>query len=161
MIIFCIIYILFLCAYFITRVGNNIKYRAINKYILAAMYMIYAIVMFHIHDFSGYYYILIIGLFFSFLGDVFLVFDFKRGGNFFLAGNVCFSTFYLVTLTQVSVPFLNYFWLFIVWAILIGTFIYLSNKYPNVIKLGKMKYPVIVYLSSITLHGLLGLRQLQ
>lgn len=50
-----------------------------------------------------------------------------NGGNFFLVGNVCFATFYLVTLTQVSVPFLNYFWLFIVWAILIGTFIYLIN----------------------------------
>ena len=49
------------------------------------------------------------------------------------------------------------FWIFIIWAALITTFIILANKFPNVIKLGKMKYPMALYLSSITLHGLLGL----
>ena len=44
-----------------------------------------------------------------------------------------------------------------VWAVLISLFIYLAKKYPNVLKLGKMKYPMALYLSSITLHGLLGL----
>ena len=39
----------------------------------------------------------------------------------------------------------------------IFTFIYLASKFPEVIKLGKMKYPMAFYLSSITLHGLLGL----
>ena len=74
-----------------------------------------------------------------------------------MAGNVCFATFYLATLTHYAVPFINYFWVFIVWAGLISLFIYLAKKYPNVLKLGKMKYPMALYLSSITLHGLLGL----
>ena len=34
---------------------------------------------------------------------------------------------------------------------------FLANKYPKVLKLNKMKYPMAFYLSSITLHGLLGL----
>lgn len=157
MIIFSVIYILFLCAYFVTRVGNNIKHRAINKYILATMYMIYAIVMFHTQDLSSYHYIMMVGLFLAYLGDIFLVFDLGRGGDFFLAGNVCLATFYLASLKSSGVPFSKYFWIFIIWAALIATFILLANKFPNVIKLGKMKYPMALYLSSITLHGLLGL----
>lgn len=157
MIIFSAIYLLFLCAYFITRTGNNIKIRAINKYILASMYLIYSIVMFYTRDLSSYYYVLMAALFFACLGDIFLVFDFKKGGNFFLTCNICFSIFYLLLLHNNSIPFVNYFWVFIVWGILIGGFVYLSNKYPQIIKLEKMKKPMIIYLSSITLHGLLGL----
>ena len=157
MIIFSVIYALFLCAYFVTRVGNNIKYRAINKYILATMYLVYAIVMFHTQNLSGYHYVLMAALFLAYLGDLFLVFDLNRGGDFFLAGNVCFATFYLASLTKYNVPFLNYLWVFVVWASLIVTFIMLAKKYPNILKLGKMKYPMALYLSSITLHGLLGL----
>lgn len=157
MIIFSVIYVLFLCAYFVTRVGGNIKYRAINKYILATMYLVYAIVIFHTNNLSGYHYVLMVALFLAYLGDLFLVFDLERGGDFFFAGNVCFSTFYLATLTKYTVPFINYFWVFIVWVAIIATFIVLANKYPNMIKLGKMKYPMAFYLSSITLHGLLGL----
>ena len=157
MIIFSIIYILFLCAYFVTRVGDNIKHRAINKTILATMYLVYAIVMFHVGGFSGYHYVMMAALFLAYMGDLFLIFDLNRGGDFFLAGNVCFATFYLASLKATNVPFVNYFWIFIIWAVLISLFIYLAKKYPNVLKLGKMKYPMALYLASITLHGLLGL----
>jgi uncharacterized membrane protein YhhN len=157
MIVFSIIYALFLCAYFVTRVGDNIKHRALNKTVLATMYMVYAIVMFHVNGFSGYHYVMMAALFLAYLGDLFLIFDLNRGGDFFLAGNVCFATFYLASLAYYEVPFVKYFWVFIVWAGLISLFIYLANKYPNVLKLGKMKYPMALYLSSITMHGLLGL----
>ena len=157
MIIFSVIYALFLCAYFVTRVGDNIKHRAINKTILATMYLVYAIVMFHVGGFSGYHYVMIAALFLAYMGDLFLIFDLNRGGDFFLAGNVCFATFYLASLKAANVTFVNYFWIFIIWAVLISLFIYLAKKYPNVLKLGKMKYPMALYLASITLHGLLGL----
>ena len=157
MIVFSVIYVLFLCAYFVTRVGDNIKHRAINKTILATMYLVYAIVMFHVGGFSGYHYVMMAALFLAYMGDLFLIFDLNRGGDFFLAGNVCFATFYLASLKAANVPFVNYFWIFIIWAVLISLFIYLAKKYPNVSKLGKMKYPMALYLASITLHGLLGL----
>ena len=157
MIVFSVIYALFLCAYFVTRVGDNIKHRAINKTILATMYLVYAMVMFHVGGFSGYHYVMMAALFLAYMGDLFLIFDLNRGGDFFLAGNVCFATFYLASLKATNVPFINYFWVFIIWAILISLFIYLAKKYPNVLKLGKMKYPMALYLASITLHGLLGL----
>ena len=107
MIVFSIIYILFLLFYFVTRVGDNIKYRAINKYILATMYLVYAIVMFHVCDLTGIHYLLMVALFLAYLGDLFLVFDLGRGGDFFLAGNVCFATFYLASLIDKGVPFLK------------------------------------------------------
>ena len=157
MIVFSVIYALFLCAYFVTRVGDNIKHRAINKTILATMYLVYAMVMFHIGGFSGYHYVMMAALFLAYMGDLFLIFDLNRGGDFFLAGNVCFATFYLASLKAANVSFVNYFWVFIIWATLISLFIYLAKKYPNVLKLGKMKYPMALYLASITLHGLLGL----
>lgn len=160
MIIFSIIYVLFLCAYFITRVGNNIKYRAINKYILATMYLVYAIVMFTIKDFSGNQYVLMCALFLAYLGDLFLVFDLNRGGDFFLAGNVCFTTFYLATFNEFNIPFSKYFWILLVLVFMITLFITLASKFPNIIKVGKMKYPMSLYLSSITLHGLCGLTSL-
>ena len=157
MIVFTVIYALFLCAYFITRVGDNIKYRAINKYILATMYMVYAIVMFQTQTLMLHHYVLMAALFLAYLGDLFLVFDLNRGGDFFLAGNVCFATFYLASLNIAHVPFSKYFWVFIIWAALISGFIVCANKFPKVLKLGKMKYPMAFYLSSITLHGLMGL----
>ena len=157
MIYFIISYSVFLFAYFFTRVSGNIKYRAINKYILATMYLVYSIVMYHKNSYGGNYYVLMAALFLAFLGDFFLVFDLNRGGDFFLAGNVCFSTFYLSILINNFVPFKKYFYIFIIWLFLIVLFIIFSNKFKDVIKLGKMKYPMAFYLSSITLHGLLGL----
>ena len=130
---------------------------AINKYILATMYMVYAIVMFHVHNLPDLYYLLMAALFLAYLGDIFLVFDFKMGGNFFLSSNICFCAFYLASLASNNIGFIKYFWIFIIWFALIATFIVLANKFPKVRKLGKMKYPMALYLSSITLHGLLGL----
>lgn len=64
MVVFSIVYVLFLFAYFVTRVGNNMKYRAINKYVLTTMYLVYATIMFQIKDLPGYYYVLMVALFF-------------------------------------------------------------------------------------------------
>lgn len=157
MVIFSVIYLLFLFAYFITRVGNNMKLRAINKYILASMYLVYAIVMFFLNDLSNIHYVLLLALLFAFLGDVLLVFSFSKGGMCFLLSNITFSLFYLINIIEYKIPFFNYFWIFILSIILICLFLFLSNKYPQKIKLGKMKYPMTLYLTSITLHGLFGL----
>lgn len=157
MIIFSLIYIFFLFCYFITRVGNNIKYRAINKYILASMYLVYAIVMFFMNGLSDHHYVLIVALLFSFLGDIFLVFDFSKGGYFFLTSNIFFVVYYITSLINGEIKFINYFWILLVWLLLISIFIICCKKFPNVFKLGKMKKPMTLYLSSVTLNGLFGL----
>lgn len=159
-IVFIVVYAVALFAYFFTRTGTKLAPRAINKIILALMYLVFAIVVFNLHGFSKHYYVMMAALFLAFLGDVFLVFDFNRGGDFFLAGNVCFSVFYLATLVNHGVPFAKFFWVFVVWAVLIATFLTLFVKLPNVFKMGKKRLPMTLYLASITLHGLLGLASL-
>lgn len=154
---FIAVYGVALFAYFFTRVGNKLAYRAVNKMVMATMYLVYAIVMFSVCKLSGIYYVLMAALFLAYLGDLFLVFDFGRGGDFFLAGNICFATFYLASLAERAVPFVNYFWVLIVWAVLVSVIAVLFVKLPNVFKLGKMKWVMLFYLASITLHGVMGL----
>ena len=158
MIIFSIIYCLFLCGYFVTRVGNNIKARAINKYIMATMYMVYAIVYFQLRfDLASIETILMLALFLAYLGDIFLVFDLNRGGDFFLAGNVAFVVYYLALFHQQGLTIANYWFVLVAWLVIYGTFVVCSNVFPKVFKFGKMKFGMTFYLSSIMMHGMFGL----
>ena len=163
MIPFIIIYCLFLVAYFITRPGNEntkskkIWVRAINKYIMATMYLVYAIIHFQNYEFLSFHLILMLALFFAYLGDLFLVFDVNRGGDFFLAGNVLFAFYYVTLFVEKGMNFSNFYWILIIWAVLFGGFIIASNKLPKVFKLGKMKFAMTLYLSSIMLHGSFGI----
>lgn len=157
-IIFVVIYLLALCSYFITRPSGNIKARAINKYIMATMYLVYAIIRFtQNYETNSFHVVIMAALFLAYLGDLFLVFDLGRGGDFFLGGNICFVVYYIALLTNEGFAFSNYFWVLIAWAVLIGTIIILAQTLPNIFKFGKMKVPLIFYLSSITLHGMFGL----
>ena len=154
---FIAVYAVALVAYLFTRNGNKFVYRATNKMTMATMYLAYAIAMFSVCKLSGIYYVLMAALFLAYLGDLFLMLDFARGGDAFLAGNVCFVTFYFASLSEHSVPFVNYFWVLIVWAALVSVFAILFVKLPHVFKLGKMKGAMLFYLASITLNGVMGL----
>ena len=157
MIPFIIVYAVLLCVYFYTRTSGNVKARAINKYIMATMYMVYAIIQFQNYEFLSHHLIFILALFFAFLGDIFLVFDLNRGGDFFLCGNVCFAVYYMTVFADKGYVFGDYYWVLIAWAAMLLLFIFFSNKFPNVFKMGKMKWPMTFYLSSIMLHGMFGL----
>ena len=55
MTVFIVIYLVALCCYFKTRTSGNIKARAINKYLMATMYLVFAIVVFFKrYDFASY-----------------------------------------------------------------------------------------------------------
>ena len=66
MVVFIVIYCLFLIAYFITRPGNEnttskkIWTRAINKYILATMYLVYAIICFQKSELLSFHLVLML-----------------------------------------------------------------------------------------------------
>ena len=76
MIVFIAIYLIALCCYFKTRTSDNIKYRAINKYFMATMYLVLAIVTFlDKYEFASYQTLLMAALMLAWLGDIFLVFD--------------------------------------------------------------------------------------
>ena len=157
-IIFIILYALVLCCYFITRVGKNIKYRAINKYIMATMYLILAFVGFSLrHEVSSYHIILIGALILSWLGDIFLVFDLGRGGDFFMAANICFFIYGISVLYDNSYTFSSFWWVLLITFVMLTTFIILCQKLPKVFTLGKMRWPMTLYLLTIFMHGSMGI----
>lgn len=154
---FVICYIAVLFSYFITRTRDNFKHRIINKIILAGMYLIFGIVVFFLkHEFFSLELLLVVSLLLAALGDIFLPFDFKKGGLFFLSGNLGFAAYEIIQLITNGVSFVSFFWVYLIVGAMILTFILLSNKYPDIIKLGKMKIPMIGYLTSIFVHGMTG-----
>ena len=159
MYLFIAIYLIALCCYFKTRTSGDIRVRAINKYIMATMYLGLAIVtFFDRYDFASYQTLLMAALIFAWLGDVFLVFDFGRGGDFFLAGNVCFTLFEQIILVDVGgYRFRDFAWTYVVAGVMLLAFILACGKWPDKIKMGKMRWPMTFYLSSIFMHGITGL----
>lgn len=157
-IVFVVLYLISLCFYFYTRTSGKTKLRAINKYIMATLYLIYAIVQFSInYETASYHIILMASLFLAYLGDLFLVYHFNRGGDFFLCGNVCFAVYYIALLSDNGFRFVDFYWVIIAWVVIVALLFILSSRFPNVIKFGRMKYPMLLYLCSITLHGMFGL----
>ena len=155
---FIVIYCAVLCCYFYTETTGNLKLRAPNKIIMALMFFIFGTV-FICKNFviNPLHYLAIVGLFLAMLGDIFLLFSYNRGGDFFLAGNVCFIAYQAILLSYHNVGIGSYWWVFLVIAALWGTFFILFKKFPNVFKLGKMKAPFLFYLSSIIPNGIFGL----
>ena len=159
MTVFIAVYLTALCCYFYTRTSGNIKYRAVNKYFMATMYLALAIVTFITkYEFASYQTLLIAALILAWLGDIFLVFDFNRGGDFFLAGNICFVLFeQIILVDQGSYWFNDFAWTYVVVILMLAVVIFASGRWPDKIKMGKMRWPMIFYLSSIFMHGITGL----
>lgn len=159
MVIFIAVYLAALCCYFYTRTSGNIKYRAINKYFMATMYLVLAIVTFlNKYEFASYQTLLMAALIFAWFGDIFLVFDFGRGGDFFLAGNVCFALYeQIILVDKGGYGFSSFAWTFAVVAVMLAIVIFASGRWPDKIKMGKMRWPMTFYLSSIFMHGITGL----
>ncbi len=156
--VFIAIYLIALCCYFKTRTSDNKKARAVNKYIMATMYLIFAIVVFFKrYEFASYQTLLMAALILAWLGDVFLVFDFGRGGDFFLAGNICFVLYEQIVLVDHGFRFNDFAWTYIVAGLMLAVVIYATGRWPDTIKMGKMRWPMIFYLSSIFMHGITGL----
>ena len=156
--VFIAIYLIALCCYFKTRTSDNKKARAVNKYIMATMYLIFAIVVFFKrYEFASYQTLLMAALILAWLGDVFLVFDFGRGGDFFLAGNICFVLYEQIVLVDHGYWFNDFAWTYIVAGLMLAVVIYATGRWPDTVKMGKMRWPMIFYLSSIFMHGITGL----
>lgn len=158
MTIFIAIYLIALFCYFFTRTSENIKHRAINKYIMATMYLVLALItFFKKYDFVSYQTLLIAALILAWLGDIFLVFDFGRGGDFFLAGNICFALYEQIILVKHGHTIKETYWVFIAAALMALAFYLACTYMPETFKLGKMKGLITFYLCSIFTHGLNGL----
>ena len=123
------------------------------------MYLVFAIVVFFKrYDFASYQTLLMAALILAWLGDIFLVFDFGRGGDFFLAGNICFVLYeQIVLVDRGGYGFRDFAWTYVVAAVMLAFVIFASGRWPDKIKMGKMRWPMTFYLSSIFMHGITGL----
>lgn len=159
-IIFTVIYFLVLCTYFITETSGKMKLRAPNKILLAAMFTIFAIVAFCLHpnEISSNYIsvTLLVAIILAALGDVFLLFSFNHGLDFFLAGNIAFIAFETTLLTAI-VPISTFWWIYLLAPIMVTILGVCFVKFPNFFKVGKKKPVVLFYASSIFMHGITGL----
>lgn len=156
--IFIAIYLVALLFYLFTRNGENRTIRAVNKYIMATMYLVFAIVVFFDrYMFVSYQTLLMAALILAWLGDIFLVYDFGRGGDFFLAGNICFALYEQIVLVENGYSITETWWAFAVAAVMALTFNIACRAKPKVFKLGKMRGLITFYLLSIFTHGMNGL----
>ena len=160
LIVFIVFYIALLITYFITETSGKMYLRAPNKIVMASMFLVFGIYILCTnpnYGINSYHTIFIAALFLAWLGDVFLLFSLNRGGDFFLCGNICFVIYQIALLINNNVHINQFWWVILIYVIVMGGIILLFKKLPNVFKLGKMKGPMILYLSSITLNGIFGI----
>lgn len=148
--VFIIIYLITMVNYFFSETSGNFKRRAINKILLASMFLLFSIYGF-IYNQSEINIFLLIAIIFSFLGDVLLLFSFNVGGMAFIIGNICFSIYLLVIYYNKGLLLWPFIFLF---GIFYGFYLYLLKS--GYLNLGNKKI-FSLYMASIVAHGCLGL----
>ncbi len=148
--IFVVIYVMTMINYFFSETSGNFKRRAFNKILLAFLFLSFSIYGFF-NNRNTINLWLLIAIFFSFLGDVLLLYNFNYGGVAFGLGNICYSVYLLLIYYHKGLllwPFIILFSLFY------GFYLFLLKiKYFN---LGNKKI-FSLYMASIVAHGCLGL----
>ncbi len=156
MIIFVIAYVAVTISYFFSETSGNFKRRAINKIVLASMFLIYSIFeTIHLGLFGTIQIICLIGIIFAYIGDVWLLWSFTKGGVAFSVGNVILFAYVIVYITSNGLSYATVCWHLIIAAVLLGCFIFLVKKgWYNMPE--KMQMPFTGYILSVTLHGTLS-----
>ncbi|MBQ3386432.1 MAG: hypothetical protein IJG53_03825, partial [Eggerthellaceae bacterium] len=73
------------------------------------------------------------------------------------AGNICFVLYEQMVLLDHGYGFGDFWWTFLVMSVMVGALIFACEKLPDKIKMGKMRWPMTWYLSTIFMHGITGL----
>jgi hypothetical protein len=167
--IFVVLYLMTLCGYFFSQTSGKIKIRAPHKITMAVAYFTLAIVLMYknprfseggVLPSTTVHMLLFVGFFFAVLGDVFLLWNINRGGDFFLAGNIVFGAYYIAQFSINDISFWKWCWVIPVTLLLVGVWVFLMSKWPNIFRLGKMKWPMLFYLTSIIFHGIIAIAAL-
>ena len=94
---------------YMVKLGRN-YYRAANKIILALLYLALAIIAFATKAYKYSFFIaLLVGLSFTFLGDIVLMVKFNIGAGLFTIGNISILIFELLLLDYNHINFVYYF----------------------------------------------------
>lgn len=158
MLIFIVVYMATTIAYLFSETSGNFKRRAINKICLASMFLIYAIYATIRHGNLGVTLqsLCLIGVFFCFVGDVWLLWSFSKGGFSFGLGNVILFAYEIMYFKEHGLKFSQYWFFIIPLIILIGVQSYLiAHDWYDMEKEMKLAFPF--YLLSVSLHGTLSL----
>lgn len=152
-IVFSVAYVALLISYFFSETSGNFKRRAVNKIVMATMFLGYVAVEFVRlkYNFMSIELIMLLAFIFAWLGDVLLLWSFMKGGIAFMASNLLFFAYLCCTAFQAGLGFSDLWWFVLIFAALIGTVttLYLKKK----LDFGKVGPLMLVYLSTVTLHG--------
>ena len=128
-ILFIIAYLITLFCYFFSETSGNHKRRAINKIIMATMFLVFGIIQYFLHyEIFSVHLLLLFAIVFAFLGDVILLYSFTKGGIAFIVSNILFFTYEWVLIANYNVPFSNIWYFIPLFIIMWGTFAYLGLK---------------------------------
>lgn len=158
-IIFIFAYLGVMVAYFFSETSGNHNRRKVNKIVLASMFILYAFVeMFHFHLWGGLFTICFIGMVFCFIGDVWLLWSFTKGGISFAIGNIILFIFENLFFYAQGLSFADYWWFLLILAVPYGIFLYLwfTDWFLHKSK-PVMKYIFPFYILTVTLHGTLAI----
>ena len=152
--VFIIAYLALLCLYFFSETSGNFKRRAVNKIALAVLFEAYAVSAYLLHSpLFSIRLLLPIGLFFAFLGDIFLLWNFIRGGICFSIGNFCLLLYEVMLIRHEHIPLWKMFPAVLVFFLFWGTTMLLYQK--EFIDFSSVRiFPA--YLFSVSLHGSVG-----
>ncbi len=158
MLIFVIVYMAMTVAYLFSETSGVFKRRAINKIALASLFLIYAIVetIRLGNPYGAWQLLLLAGIVFCYIGDVWLLWSFTKGGIAFSIGNVIIFIAVNIYLSMKGIAFSSYWFFLLIFAVLIGGFMYLVKAGWFDMNEGmKKKFPL--YIISVTLHGTLSI----
>ena len=151
---FIIAYLALLCLYFFSETSGNFRRRAINKIALAVLFEAYAVGAYYLHSpLFTIRLVLPIGLFFAFLGDIFLLWNFVRGGICFSIGNFFLLLYEALLIRHAQIPLWKLAPSVVVFFLFWGSTMLLWQK--EYIDFGNVRiFPA--YLFSVSLHGSIG-----
>lgn len=153
---FIAIYLGLLVCYFFSETSGNLKRRAINKITLASMFLAFGVVAYILnYNFFSYHIIALLAIIFAFLGDVYLLYSFTKGGILFLVSNALFFVYEWIIIFANKIPLVNVLWFILLFISLFGCFFVLTKK--KVLNFKTKNPHILSYVGSVTLQGTLGI----
>lgn len=153
------VYILALVSYFFIETRDKFTARVVVKVFLATTYLtIAAINFFDTAEVAldKFKLLVLIGCFFAWFGDVFLLFKkyFGVGVGFFMIANLCMLASCFVAVVEYA-SFAQVWWSILVFVAVFGFFI--ISQLTKMITLGKFKVLLNCYIAVMTVCGSLGI----
>ncbi|MDI9540808.1 MAG: lysoplasmalogenase family protein [Bacillota bacterium] len=149
--IFITIYLPLLVMYLFSKTSDNFKRRAINKITLASLYLLCGLYAFFLKEKSIPLTILMVAITCSYLGDVILLWSFKKGGYAFMSGNILYCIYLFI------IHYRYHLWQLIIVAVFI-LLLYSLYRYfvkAGILDLGGME-AFNMYMVSVISQGVMG-----